>query len=104
MDFKQVMGMFLLLIMCICAYGLFGVGTIEKHTVQVDVPKANLSDTPEISAYQTYTIEERVTVDGGALGIMLVLVLITSIGTLPKPKIYPEKGSQEEHSGRKRKI
>lgn len=96
MDLKQAIGWMLLLIMLITAYGLFGAGAIEKTPVQIELPKQNLSTTPEISAYRGVTMEEHITIDVGGIAVMAFLILITSLGSLPKIKILPEKGSKEE--------
>lgn len=98
MKLTQFIGWMLLLCMIFTAYGLFGADTVESSPVK-STKHANVSDTPEISGYVSYTVEEQVTVNVGGLVIIGILIMITSIGSVPRMKIHPEKGSKDEIEG-----
>jgi hypothetical protein len=82
MNFKQIFGLLLLIVMVATAYGLFGgVSTHEKSgLMQPVINSTNQSANVTEISEGTYDVQTQAQVDGGAIAVIIGLIFITSIG------------------------
>jgi hypothetical protein len=82
MNFKKLFGIFLLFIMLLLIYTLFG-GIHHENVVTVNQTPFAVSNTSEITEDTNHlTIEECAPVDLGCIAAMLLLIGITSFGSV----------------------
>lgn len=85
MNFKQIIGIVLLVFMIVLSYTLFG--GISHEKVPVQTVKYNVTPTNEtvLQVNHQVTFEEQATVDISYVVLMLVLIGITSLGGITNP-------------------
>lgn len=95
MNIQQMIGLLLLIFMIVTSYALFGGVAHEKTPIPV---KVNLSDVNEtnIQEYHYYTVEEQVTMDATWIAVMLILIGITSVGSVANADNGKDTDTKEE--------
>jgi multisubunit Na+/H+ antiporter MnhF subunit len=102
MNFKQIIGIALLVFMIVLSYTLFG--GISHEKVPVQVVKYNTTPTNEsvIQEYHQATFEEQATVDISFIALMLILIGITSLGGITNPDESVWRDEEKEPLGDER--
>lgn len=86
MNFKQIVGIVLLVFMIVLSYTLFG-GISHEKVVPVINKTTNMTPMNEtvLQVSHQVTYEEKVTVDVAYIVLMLILMGITSLGGITNP-------------------